>query len=270
MTVNTNGTDLALNDISDNQYIWDADSGEIPQDIRDRGVDEGQELVKETLSLSMDDAKQMAEQFLSNVGISDFTCTDAVKACEPVEFYQNESTGYRREYILRYMRTVNGVALDYNAVLKHSEGRTDAGYVKKDWPNECMEFRINDDGIVGFDYLAPIELTETVVAQAGMKSFEEIKPIFEKMVVVSNVPGDYDPSAEDYTGRMQITVDQVTLGYARISEENNFDSGLLVPIWDFEGTKAQDYASARDHTVYQSVMAVNAIDGTVIDQELGY
>ena len=41
-----------------------------------------------------------------------------------------------------------------------------------EWPEECIEFRINDDGIVGFDYISPIEVTKTVVENSAVKSFD--------------------------------------------------------------------------------------------------
>ena len=66
-----------------------------------------------------------------------------------------------------------------------------------------------------------------------------------------------------------IDVDNVVLRYARISEADNFDSGLLVPVWDFEGTIDDGYSWEKE-AMPESVLTINAIDGTIIDHTLGY
>ena len=74
-----------------------------------------------------------------------------------------------------------------------------------------------------------------------------------------------DASDENVT----IDVSAVKLRYTRISEKDSFDTGLLVPVWDFIGTKTDQYGNGND--VRGAVlMSINAIDGSVIDRNLGY
>ena len=127
-----------------------------------------------------------------------------------------------------------------------------------------IQFRINDSGIVGFDYNAPLQTVETVVDHAALKSFDEVKSTFESMVVVMNAQ---DTKLSDEKSSVTIKIDRVILGYARISEANSYDTGLLVPVWDFKGTVTD---SLGGNTSYGSVMTINAIDGTIIDRTLGY
>ena len=59
----------------------------------------------------------------------------------------------------------------------------------------------------------------------------------------------------------------------RISEANDFQSGLLVPVWDIIGTKKYKYntkSNDENGENEESLMTINAIDGTVIDKQLGY
>ena len=65
--------------------------------------------------------------------------------------------------------------------------------------------------------------------------------------------------------KKEIEVTDIRLGYAIISEEGSFDTGLLVPVWDFNGIIKQ-----YGRTEEKSIMTINAIDGTVINRELGY
>ena len=52
----------------------------------------------------------------------------------------------------------------------------------------------------------------------------------------------------------------------RISEADSYDTGLLVPVWDFQGKVTDEYGSE----FAGSVMTINAIDGSIIDRSLGY
>ena len=267
-SVTTDGTSLSLKGY--NVDIWDADSNDIPEAIKcGEEADKWSESTKETLTISNEDAMKKADELLEKIGITDFVCTEDVKASETVTTDKDSGIHiYRKEYIFRYMREIDGVAVNYNAVLKHTEGSTSGGYVKKDWPAETIEIRVNDNGIVGFDYFAPIEITETVVEKSNVKSFDEVKSSFEKMVILKCAPESYDVNVQDLAFRKKVSIDHVSLCYARISEKDAFDSGLLVPIWNFEGIAEMDYE--KDRVAYGSVMAINAIDGSIIDQELGY
>ena len=89
-----------------------------------------------------------------------------------------------------------------------------------------------------------------------MKTFEDIKEIFEQMVTIANATEKVETN---------VTVNEVKLRYERISEKDSFDTGLLVPAWDFIGRKWDDYESHDG-----SVLTINAIDGSIIDRELGY
>lgn len=132
-------------------------------------------------------------------------------------------------------------------------------YVKKMWDSEAVAVAVNDEGIVEFQYGAPISIDETVVEQSNIKSFEEIKNTFEEMVVIENAP------TED-TGKTVIDVTNVNLVYTRISEKDRFDTGLIVPVWDFEGTIVNEYGMEQTG----NILSINAIDGTVINRTLGY
>ena len=70
----------------------------------------------------------------------------------------------------------------------------------------------------------------------------------------------------------EINIDRVTLTYSRISEKDSFDTGLVVPVWGFRGT-SKDFLVSEGYGMnptYSTQMAINAIDGSVIDSILGY
>ncbi|MBQ9934767.1 MAG: hypothetical protein IJO70_02875 [Lachnospiraceae bacterium] len=224
----------------------------------------------DTVTISEEDGKHQADKLLQDMGISDFSCVEGDIYCELIgkEFLWADETGehysphYCRElYVFKYVRTMDNTFIDNGTDMKHSEGWEGNDYRKSSWGNEEILIYVNDDGIVGFDYNYPTEIVDTVVAKTQMKSFEDIQSIFEEMVAIKH--------ATEW-GYNTIHIDRVELRYYRISEADNFETGLLVPVWDFIGTKTFEGNSNDVIIDNDSVLKINAIDGTVIDEELGY
>jgi hypothetical protein len=265
-------TDLESVNNDDKNYegsalIWPADEA-VPETVYQYYEDSErnlEDLTQTPVTISEEDAKAMADEFLEKMGIEDFELSESGKYSE---MKYGDSLGYQTCYILQYMRVLDGTMVTFDSISKHEEGWVGDSYVKYDWPIESIEFRINDDGIVGFDYNAPLEVTETVVDKSAIKSFDEIKDTFEEMILIANA-AEYD---NDET--VKLDINQVVLGYARISEEDSYDTGLMVPVWDFKGSKIDCFESndnvIENYVLYGGLMTINAIDGTVIDREIGY
>lgn len=135
--------------------------------------------------------------------------------------------------------------------------------LKKMWSQESLILRVNDDGIVGVDYNSPISIKETVVDKSNIKDFSEIKTSFENMVTILY--------ASEIDIDRTIKIDRVELGYALISEQGSFDTGLLVPVWNFYGMWGYNYDfNMQGKSGSGDLVTVNAIDGSIINRENGY
>lgn len=210
---------------------------------------------------SLEDAIETANGFLERVGIDGFKYYEGDLYSEHLRMDHNsDGAYYGTYYILRYYRNIEGAFLTQSSGTKNNPGNG-YGEAKLSWAGECIEFRINDNGIVGFDYNAPLNIVETVVDNSALKSFDDIKTTFEKMMPITK-------ASEYYT--KVYDVDRVRLSYSRISEADSFDTGLIVPVWDFLGS----YENVEDSYImgngYGSLLAINAIDGSIIDPDLGY
>ncbi|WP_322170519.1 DUF6034 family protein [Acutalibacter caecimuris] len=214
-------------------------------------------------TISQEQAQQVAEAFLEQVGLPGFAFKEGGLYTEILRRDEDGKIGYGHYYILRYCRQIDGVPLTQSSGMKYADGWNQSGeFNKQMWPGEEIEFRINDSGTVGFDYFAPVEIVETVVEDAALKTFDQVKSTFEQMLPVT---------LGGWEGQHTVHVERVRLSYSRISEKDSFDTGLIVPVWSFEGTDSQfDQEGVPAYTEDGVLLAINAIDGSVIDGTLGY
>lgn len=241
----------------------------VPEPVISGGLNLSSELSFEQigsgeLRLTLEEAQAQAEEFLQKLGLEDFRFSEGGQFSELMTFdnWESADVPYQVYYVLRYTRELEGVLLTQSSGEKfQANWDSSQNYNKQMWPGENIELRIDDSGIVGFDYNAPLEVTETVVEGSSLKSFDEVKGIFEQMLPVVLGSKDWDKVAK---------VDRVRLSYSRISEKDSFDTGLVVPVWSFEGDVSFYSEGYLSHAETGTLLAVNAIDGSIIDAELGY
>lgn len=221
------------------------------------------QMPEDSCELSRADAEAKAEALLAQIGAQDFACASGDKYTEIMET-DTYPLYYRTCWIFRYYRSIGGVMLDQASGMKYVEGWENDSYRKQMWPGESIELHISDAGIVKFMWNAPLEIVETVVDSSALKPFSEICDTFETMMPMV-AASDIDDST------IEINIDRVTLTYSRISEKDSFDTGLIVPVWGFVGEyKDGLYYGGKESARRGVQMAVNAIDGSVIDKNLGY
>ena len=162
--------------------VWKA-SGE-PR-TRLEGAYELKEIEKDSAQCSLEEAQRMADELMKKLKLEDFSCFDGDLYGEYCDG-SGEIAEYRNVYVFQYLRNLDGVYVNNEGLSKLTDDWRGEEYVKKEWPGESVLVFVNDSGIVGFYYLAPIEPVETVVEKSQMKSFDEIKDIFQQMIVVTN------------------------------------------------------------------------------------
>ena len=216
------------------------------------------------MTLSKEDAIIAADEFLEKIGINSFVFYEGDLYSEIVNFrdgcFENK---YRECYILRYYRNIDGAFVTQSAVSKEEMAEPGEGniYSEYEWDTEYIEFRINDDGIVGFDYNHPIKITETVVDNTSLMSFENICDSFEKMMPVVKASQNV---------KKYYQIDTLRLSYTRISVPNSYTTGVLIPVWDFSGAYEEHEDEELKVKRKGRVFCINAIDGSIIDPDLGY
>lgn len=223
----------------------------------------------ESLTISEQEAQGQVIDLLDKLGLQDYQCYQKGRYAQ---FLGEDGRGikYRKVYRFLCLRTLDGVFVNNQAGFKLTDGFQGNQHVKKMWESEAVAVSVCDSGIVDFYYLSPLSINKTVVEKSKIKSFSEIKDTFEQMVVIENANNDSETEERE---PVSIKVTDVNLVYTRISEKDSFDTGLVVPVWNFEGTIVDEAISGKYGYEYEkkgNILSINAIDGSVINQELGY
>ena len=220
--------------------------------------------------ITAEEARQIAERFLEQIGVDYLVSerSEKVIGSSSVEYGDGTRSGNLiKAYQFQYVRQIDGVPVTYTS----TETAMDWGdSTVWSWDYETMTLVVDDGGIAGMSWHAPYKLTETITDNTAMLPFSRIREVFEKMILI-----DHSDDAEE--GGADINITEVRLGLARIWEQNNLKNGLLIPVWDFFGTRTVYFEdkdgqpkSYTDQWPGQTLLTVNAIDGSIIDRSEGY
>ena len=159
---------------------------------------------------------------------------------------------------LYYARQVSGIPVTPVSIEGAREARQTMNPVL---PYEAMCLDVVKDGVHSLQWTNPIRVTEQIVEDCDLLSFDQIMDIFAAVAPLSiqHMEGE---------GNNTLTVTRATLGYMCLQERGKPTSYRLVPVWDFFGirTFAREYYDFHN----RPWLTINAIDGTIIDRDLGY
>jgi len=200
--------------------------------------------------------------------------------------------------VFYFTRQVNGVPTTYelHEDIKRMLEEEDGTYFEP-YPYERMYMVIDDTGIVELQWVSPVKVVETVSENASILNFDEVMNIFEKQIFIRNPSnalidlaraaemGMFEGNADsaDVITQYTYTVDRITLGLMRLPVKDNPNEYLLVPVWDFFGTEYVEYNSpVTDQRTGKtktsdnldrsadSLLTINAMDGSIINRSIGY
>ena len=209
-------------------------------------------------SITADEARAQADAVVEKLDIPNMTCYSVRKKYDAVgTAFGDEPAVCRWE--VRYTRAIGGVPVTY---VSNSDSYASGGPFQDQWDTEQLALYVGDSGVTDLVWDSPYALGDAVTDDSALMSFGDIMDIFEKMYVVRS-----DGMNED------VNVVAIRLGYARLRQQDDPGSGLLVPVWDFFGSICQHVDGAADSLVYdpeQSLLTINAVDGSIVDRALGY
>ncbi len=223
--------------------------------------------VKGMLDISLEDARRVAEEKVEKLGwgLELYNWDYAV--------YHHGEGGVNRDnildagYMFHFTRKLDGTPVTFTD--SYGGGLEDMDSTLTPWSYERCDVIVGDDGIQKVEIFNPYEIGEIKTENVKLMDFDSIIKIYEQMMEVSNA------DITEYENNRTYHIRKIVLGYSRIYDPaTDCDTGLMVPVWDFIGgfdAITDDY-NVKNNGEYsnQSFMTINAIDGTIIDRELGY
>lgn len=224
------------------------------------------------------------------LGLQNFVLTDAQQ-------WSVELPGDNGIWRLYYAPTVNGFPI---AGARQDITQTHDGTVYQDyqyWDYACKDSEnpdtvswylenilldVGKDGVLCFAWTAPSTQPVVQQPQSALLPFEEIASIANTMLPEVIVGPKETPltQLDQYNGfdtRMDVDITKVSLSLMRIRDKGSLQ-GTIVPVWDFWGTSdwydaepnAYGYQEKGMNYDFRPMLTLNAVDGTVVDRQLGY
>lgn len=209
---------------------------------------------------AIETAQKLMEPYMETTVAGVYWDDDATDTYRPGKLRQH---AYTVHLMPVYHGTASGVFID-TWTYSETIGSGDDSY-RYMWPREQISVTVNDNGILRFDWQAPLSVTEVVSESCPLLPFSEIEQIAKQQL--------NRLAAQPHYKNSTLTVRSFTLGLVRIAEPYQMDRALLTPVWCLFGEWKQDgsddpYLASDD--VARPILEINAIDGSIIDPEKGY
>ena len=121
----------------------------------------------------------------------------------------------------------------------------------------------NKDGVIGFSWTNPCAVLSTENENVAVICFDKARDIFNKQIMYSIYPHE--------DRETKIDINEVRFGYMVIPVKDDLSTFRTIPVWDFIGVD-NTFADEIDprYNDERSFVTINAIDGSIIDRDLGY
>lgn len=255
-------------------------------------------------SLSQDDAIRMSQDLLNRLGIADMALTSCstitsdslVLNTVDTLAYQSQAAGNQPDekcgYSLAYQRTYGGIPTMSANTLYETGGDRRLSHDNQYGPfyqHEYIQITIYGDQIVSFIWKSPSKEVQTENANVELKPFEDILGAFKQQMIVEYTLEKlyhieaFDQDYKDYIAKMEsghVDISKIGLEMVRIQIKDKPGEYRMVPAWKFYGNEKIKWKDGQEEeqanmagiignplTVCQTI---NAIDGSIIDEKLGY
>lgn len=126
--------------------------------------------------------------------------------------------------------------------------------VTRTWRNMAI-FTVLDEGIIDAWIQNPVENKELLAEHVKLLNFDQV--LEQGMAHLETLYGD--SGTDQAYGRKNIKIRTIELNYARMQAPDTEGEFAMIPVWDFKtGINGE------------SMVSINAIDGSVFDREQGY
>ena len=168
----------------------------------------------------------------------------------------------------------------------------EANYEQDLWNYERFEICMDDSGLQALNWTDPVEFDGVVEEQVNLLSLDQVIDVFENMFFVKNdflestlaeIYVDEEGNELSSVDRIDVNITKIKLGLARVQAGKKY---VLIPVWDFFGSEEALTPEGEDFRLSyntlevreiskmseqtQSKLTINAIDGSIVNRDIGY
>lgn len=221
----------------------------------------------------MQAAQTQAEQLIEQFGIGDWV----IASCE---VQTRELLGMPAKYtvVVTACPVYDGIALTHQKQLQSL--RTEDAFASNYYYTELV-FTFSKNALISFCYQAPLDVVKVLNDSVATLSCDDALERFKLQMQTASITADADDFVVP-TGAAskKVDVDEMELGLVRTRIKNNAAEFYLVPAYTFRGSyvllddAGEILLDSRDlegkGLVTRELCVINAVDGSVINVELGY
>lgn len=172
-----------------------------------------------------------------------------------------EDYQYSEGYVFCYTPVVEGVPLQH----VYTDAAEINNYGKLPYSNR-LYITVTDDGLFSIRWNGVEDYGDKRVC--ALLPFEQIMRVAQDILPLAHVEQEQLHGSD-----ARLWVDKITLSYCRVQKRNAPDEYMLIPVWDFIGCRgfARNGEEVQQRiAVNETLLTINAVDGTVVDRQYGY
>lgn len=222
-------------------------------------------------TVSFQQAQAQAEKILQDTKFSNFVLDYSGHKSEHLVY--EEGANPEKFYFFTYAKVYGGIPATYVSV-DHTELDYNYNNVEyaESFPSETFEIVIDKDGNVQYVvWCYPEETIETIADNISLMPFNEI---MNKFKTHAKAIGNWNNMPE--VVNKDIDIYEIQLSMFKSALKDNPNEYITIPVWNFFCTQniaiydnGNEYENKEDE-FRRTLVTINAIDGSVINQLLGY
>lgn len=232
------------------------------------------------LSISLQEAVDMAQSLMGDMGIDNFYLADSRirKAFPSVDGTQRRLDWNSMEdkfYVLNFKPMYKDIPL----LLANNRWGVDGQYSIM-YGFESIRITVSNEDVVEFNWINPTDTSNIINDNVQLMDFDDIMQsatsymrqqyVLPNVALVWKESPTYEEDLAQYLGA-SIQITEIRLGLAGIFDSSDAGGYMIVPTWNFYGSTSwqsdnPDIPSATEVQNYIPILSVNAVDGSIIQQ----
>lgn len=213
--------------------------------------------------LHFDEARKIAESAVKAFSPASTLAGSAILADETMEAGVLESGSSQREAYAFYFTPMLALPVNF------AYGEISMEEFQSITQSELNTVVVDDLGIRSLWFDWPHEIKHMIAEDSSLLQFPRVLEI-----AAAPLPLECTAYEREYK-EVHIKIDEIRLRYMHVPLRDNPSAFQMVRVWDFYDNAVLDHSLKGNRTVrwdhaYNSLMTINAVDGTAIDRDYGY